>query len=47
VHRYYFAVHALDVPSLGVGPDAMPGAVSTMAVFHTLARAVLVATYQR
>lgn len=47
VHHYYFAVHALDVPSLGVGPDAMPGAVSTMAVFHTLARAVLVATYQR
>lgn len=47
VHRYFYVVHALDVESLGVGPDTMPGAASTMLVFHTLARAVLVATYQR
>jgi len=47
VHRYYFVVHALDVPSLGMGADAMPGAASSAAVFHTLARAVLVGTYQR
>ncbi|PZR52507.1 YbhB/YbcL family Raf kinase inhibitor-like protein [Xylanimonas oleitrophica] len=46
-HRYYFAVHALDVPQLGVGPDASNAAVAFNAVFHTLARAVLVATYQR
>ncbi|GAA3823245.1 YbhB/YbcL family Raf kinase inhibitor-like protein [Cellulomonas soli] len=47
VHRYLFAVHALDVEHLGVGPDAMPGAANTAAVLHTLARAVLVGTYQR
>ncbi|MBB2922138.1 YbhB/YbcL family Raf kinase inhibitor-like protein [Cellulomonas cellasea] len=47
VHRYFHVVHALDVESLGVGPDAMPGAVGAMVVFHTLARAVLVATCRR
>jgi Raf kinase inhibitor-like YbhB/YbcL family protein len=46
-HRYYFAVHALDVAQLGVGPDASNAAVAFNVVFHTLARAVLVATYQR
>lgn len=47
LHRYFFVVHALDTDSLGVGPDAMPGAANTAVVFHTLARAVLVGTYQR
>ncbi|GEL93400.1 YbhB/YbcL family Raf kinase inhibitor-like protein [Cellulomonas composti] len=47
VHRYYFVVHALDTAGMGLGPDAMPGAASCALVFHTLARAVLVATYQR
>lgn len=47
VHRYYYAVHALDVPSVGLAADAMPGAASTALVFHTLARAILVGTYQR
>ena len=47
VHRYFFVVHALDTDSLGLGPDAMPGAANTAVVFHTLARAVLVGTYQR
>ena len=47
VHRYFFVVHALDVPSLGLGPDTMPGAANTAVLFHTLARAVLVGTYQR
>ena len=46
VHRYFFVVHALDVPSLGSAPDTMPGAANTAVVFHTLARAVLVGTYQ-
>jgi Raf kinase inhibitor-like YbhB/YbcL family protein len=46
-HRYVFAVHALDVPELGVGPDATNAQVAFNAVFHTLARAVLVGTYQR
>ena len=46
-HRYFFAVHALDTAQLGVGPDASNAAVAFNVVFHTLARAVLVATYQR
>jgi Raf kinase inhibitor-like YbhB/YbcL family protein len=46
-HRYFFAVHALDVPQLGVGPDASNAGVAFNVVFHTLARAVLVGTYQR
>jgi len=46
-HRYFYAVHALDTPQLGVGPDASNAAVAFNVVFHTLARAVLVATYQR
>lgn len=47
VHRYFFAVHALDVPTLGLELDTMPGAANTALVFHTLARAVIVGTYQR
>lgn len=49
-HRYYFVVHAVDVESLaelGVGPDASAAAVSFNLAFHTLARAELVATFQR
>lgn len=47
VHRYFFVVHALDVPTLGIGSDTAIGAASTMVLFHTLARAILVGTYQR
>jgi Raf kinase inhibitor-like YbhB/YbcL family protein len=47
VHRYFFVVHALDVPSLGLTADTMPGAANTAVLFHTLARAILVGTYQR
>lgn len=45
-HRYYFVVHAVDVPSLDVNPDATPAVVSFNLVFHTLARAVITPTYQ-
>jgi Raf kinase inhibitor-like YbhB/YbcL family protein len=45
-HRYYFVVHAVDVASLGVGADASPAVVSFNLAFHTLARAMIVATYQ-
>lgn len=44
-HRYYFAIHAVDQPSLGVDSDATPAAVSFNLAFHTLARATIVATY--
>ncbi len=46
-HRYVFAVHALDVNSLGVGPRASNASVAFNALFHTLARATLTATYRR
>ncbi len=46
-HRYFFAVHALDVAPLGVGADASNAAVAFNAVFHTIARAVVVGTYRR
>lgn len=46
-HRYVFAVHALDADSLGVGPSASNATVAFNALFHTLARATLTATYSR
>ncbi|SCE71882.1 hypothetical protein GA0074695_0558 [Micromonospora viridifaciens] len=45
-HRYVFAVHALDVDRLDVGPDASPAFVGFNLAFHTLARAVIRPTYQ-
>jgi Raf kinase inhibitor-like YbhB/YbcL family protein len=46
-HRYVFAIHAIDVDSLEVDRDATPALVGFNLTFHTLARAVLVATYER
>ncbi|GAB3184412.1 hypothetical protein FHX75_121308 [Micromonospora palomenae] len=45
-HRYVFAVHALDVERLDVGPTASPAYVGFNLAFHTLARAVIRPTYQ-
>ncbi len=45
-HRYYFVVHAVDVEKLGVDRNATPAFVSFNLVSHTLARALLIATYQ-
>jgi hypothetical protein len=46
-HRYYFVVHAVDVDALDVDDEASAAVVSFNLVFHTLARAQLVATFQR
>jgi hypothetical protein len=46
-HRYYFVVHAVDVESLGVDDEASAAVVSFNLVFHTLARAQIVGTFQR
>ena len=45
-HRYVFAVHALDVERLDVGPDTPPTAVAFQTLFHTIARAVIAPTFQ-
>ena len=46
-HRYVFAVHAVDVESLGITADATPAYLGFNLFSHTLARAVIVATYER
>ncbi len=45
-HRYYFAVHAVDVPTLDLDPSATPTVLAFNLVFHTLARGLLVGTYR-
>lgn len=45
-HRYFFVVHALDVERLEVDESATPTYVAFNTVFHTLARGLLVPTYQ-
>jgi len=45
-HRYYFVVHAVDVDALEVTPEASPAVVSFNLAFHTLARAIIIPTYQ-
>lgn len=44
-HRYFFVVHAVDVETLGVGPEASPAVVSFNLVFHTLARGMVVPVF--
>lgn len=46
-HRYVFAVHALDVDSLGLTPGSTNTQAAFNVYFHTLARATLTGTYQR
>lgn len=46
VHRYYFVVHAVTEPELGVDSDASPAVVSFNLAFKTAARAILHGTYQ-
>jgi Raf kinase inhibitor-like YbhB/YbcL family protein len=46
VHRYFFVVHAVGADTIGVDSDASPAVVSFNLAFKTLARAILVGTYQ-
>lgn len=46
-HRYYFAVHALDLDRLPLDAEATATAAAFTILGHTLARGVLVGTYQR
>lgn len=46
-HRYIFAVHALDVPTLGLDDESTITNASFQALEHTIARATLTVTYQR
>ncbi|HEY9472608.1 MAG TPA: YbhB/YbcL family Raf kinase inhibitor-like protein, partial [Mycobacteriales bacterium] len=46
-HRYYFVVHAVDVESLGVGPDATPAFLGFNLFGHTLARGVITPVYEQ
>lgn len=45
-HRYFVVVHAVDVEKLEVGPDASPAFLGFNLFGHTLARAILVPTYE-
>jgi hypothetical protein len=46
VHRYFFVVHAVKEPSLGVDSDASPAVVSFNLAFKTLGRAIIHGTYE-
>jgi len=46
VHRYFFVVHAVREPSLGVDSDASAAVVSFNLAFKTLGRAIIHGTYQ-
>ena len=46
-HRYFVTVHAVDVERLDVPPDASPAFLGFNLFSHTLARGVLVGTYEQ
>ncbi len=46
-HRYIFAVHALSEPSLDVDSDARPALLGFQMFGKTLARGMIVATYEQ
>lgn len=46
VHRYFFVVHAVTEPALGVDSDATPAVVSFNLAFKTAGRAILHGTYR-
>lgn len=46
-HRYFVAVHALDVPLLDLGADASPAYLGFNVFMHAIARAVIHGTYEQ
>jgi Raf kinase inhibitor-like YbhB/YbcL family protein len=44
-HRYVFAVHAVDVPTLGLDPATSPAVAGFNLRFHSLARALLIPVF--
>ena len=46
-HHYVFAVHALDVASLGLDRDASPAAAAKAIAAHELAKAEIIGLYGR
>ncbi|MFV0494546.1 YbhB/YbcL family Raf kinase inhibitor-like protein [Mycobacterium sp.] len=46
-HRYYVAVHAVDVEALDLGEDASPAFLGFNLFMHGIARAVIHGTYER
>lgn len=46
-HRYYIAVHALDVEKLDIPPEATPAFLGFTMFSHTLARATIMMWYER
>jgi Raf kinase inhibitor-like YbhB/YbcL family protein len=45
-HRYFIAVHALDLDALPIDDDATPAYLNLTLLGHTLARAVIVPWYE-
>ena len=45
-HRYIFAVHAVDVETLGIDADTTPALLGFNLFSHTLARAAIVPTHE-
>ncbi|MCW2933437.1 MAG: YbhB YbcL family protein, partial [Actinomycetia bacterium] len=44
-HRYVFAVHALDVETLGIDSSVTPAVAGFNLRFHTIARGLLIPVY--
>ena len=47
VHHYYFVVHAVDVPTLGIPRSATPAFLGFNLFSHTLARATITPIFER
>ena len=46
-HRYYVAVHAVDVDKLDLSEDASPAFLGFNLFQHAIARAVIYGTYEQ